>query len=64
MKTSLQEKLDLSHQEEHDLQMREHDILDGDFLTHEEVFTHVHTPVSQKLSEVSSENREKDAVAH
>lgn len=64
MKASLQEKLDLSHQEEHDLQIREHDILDGDFLTHEEIFAHVNPSVSQKFSKITKENRQKNTTAY
>lgn len=64
MKPSLQEKLDLSHKEETDLQIREHDILDGDFLTHEEMFAHVYSSVSQKFSKVSQKNRSKNTATH
>ncbi len=64
MKTSLQEKLDLSHQEEQDLQIREHDILNGDFLTHEETFAHVYPSVSQKFSKISEKDRSKNTATH
>jgi|GEM_PF-7084075 len=63
MSYSTQEVLVLSPQEEKELQLREHDMLDGGFLTHEEVFTHVHTPVSQNFSEISPESKKKDTIA-